>query len=227
MWNDLLMVSLIGGLAAVDTTAAWQVMICRPIVSGPLLGFALGDLQTGLLFGALMELVWAGAVPVGASVFPDSGVGTVIASAIAIVLQDYELSLHFAILGAFFYMIPVAYIGEKSIVLMRRINTVLMRRALDYSEEGRVRKVVLQNWLGLGNSFGRGFLYSGLMFVLGSLLISMGSGLCLEIDGGSFQNGVVPVLALGGGVLLSVFGKTRNLGFLVLGLVIGFGVSLF
>lgn len=225
MWTDLLIVSLVGGIVAVDTTTAWQVMICRPIVCGPLVGLALGDLQTGLLFGAMMELVWAGVVPVGASVFPDSNVGTVVATAVAIWLQDYRFSLHFAVLASFLYLIPVAYIGEKTIVLMRKMNTALMRRALSFAEEGQVRKVALQNWLGVGYSFGRGFLYSGLMFIIGSLLLVKACTVYVRFNSDNFTVGILPVLALGGAVLLTIFGKKRTLGFLTVGVVIGVVLS--
>ncbi len=41
----------------------------RPIVVAPLVGLALGDLDTGIKLGATLELVFMGAFPVGASIY--------------------------------------------------------------------------------------------------------------------------------------------------------------
>ena len=35
----------------------------RPLITGPVIGFILGDVQTGLIAGAAMELAWLGLVP--------------------------------------------------------------------------------------------------------------------------------------------------------------------
>lgn len=56
----------------------------RPIVVGPLVGLALGDLEAGLKLGATLELVFMGAFPVGASNPPDFVSGTIIATAYVI-----------------------------------------------------------------------------------------------------------------------------------------------
>lgn len=56
----------------------------RPIVVGPLIGLALGDLESGLKLGATLELVFMGAFPVGASNPPDFVSGTIIATAYVI-----------------------------------------------------------------------------------------------------------------------------------------------
>ncbi|EPN3881735.1 PTS mannose/fructose/sorbose/N-acetylgalactosamine transporter subunit IIC [Enterococcus faecalis] len=56
----------------------------RPIVVAPLVGLALGDLDTGIKFGATLELVFMGAFPVGASNPPDFVSGTIIATAYVI-----------------------------------------------------------------------------------------------------------------------------------------------
>lgn len=61
-------VSLLAGL---DRTALFQWMVSRPIVAAPLTGWLLGDVVTGLQIGALLELLWLGRIPVGASIPPD------------------------------------------------------------------------------------------------------------------------------------------------------------
>ncbi|HSB20772.1 MAG TPA: PTS sugar transporter subunit IIC, partial [Anaeromyxobacteraceae bacterium] len=64
----LLALSAIAGLAAVERKGFLQAMLSRPIVLGPLAGLACGDAAAGLLAGAPLELLWLGAVNLGAAV---------------------------------------------------------------------------------------------------------------------------------------------------------------
>ena len=53
----------------------------RPIIVATLVGLVLGDLQTGIIVGATLELVFMGAFPIGASNPPDFVSGTIISTA--------------------------------------------------------------------------------------------------------------------------------------------------
>ena len=226
MWIDLLMVSLVGGLVAVDTTAAWQVMICRPIVTGPVVGLLLGDLQTGLFMGALMELMWAGAVPVGASVFPDSNVASAVAVAMAVKFQSQVNTPYFAILISTLYSVPVAFIGCKLIVFMRRRNSALMERALKFAREGKVRGVEHQNWLGAIHSFGRGFIYSGVTFFIGLMGLKEMAGLSVIFGPEFSELSILSLMALGGAVVLNIFGSRKTISFIAIGFIGGIFFSI-
>ena len=59
-------------------------MVIRPIVVSPIVGLALGDLKTGLLIGATLELVFMGAIQIGGAVPPDVLVGSGLGTAFAI-----------------------------------------------------------------------------------------------------------------------------------------------
>jgi fructoselysine/glucoselysine PTS system EIIC component len=59
--------ALIGGLAAIERKGAFQLMLSRPIVLAPLLGWALGDASGGLLLGVPLELIFLGGVNLGGS----------------------------------------------------------------------------------------------------------------------------------------------------------------
>src|SRR5256884_8808609 len=63
--------ALIGGLAAVERKGALQLMLSRPIVLAPLLGWALGDPRGGLVLGVPLELIFLGGVNLGGSL-PDN-----------------------------------------------------------------------------------------------------------------------------------------------------------
>ncbi len=79
----VLSTAVVGGLIGLDRTAAGQFMISQPIVAGPLTGWMLGDLTTGLVIGAALELIWVLDLPVGTFVPANATVGTVSATAIA------------------------------------------------------------------------------------------------------------------------------------------------
>jgi fructoselysine and glucoselysine-specific PTS system IIC component len=225
MWADLLIVSLVGGFVAVDTTAAWQVMICRPIISGPLVGLLLGDLHTGLFMGALLELIWAGVVPVGAAVFPDSNVASAVAVAMAVGFQQTATPSYFMIFVSILYSVPVAYLGGKLIVFMRSKNALFMSRALRFAQDGNIRTVGHQNWFGVAHSFGRGFLYSGVTFSIGILGLTKVVG-AVEPFGSEFTEiSTIALLALGGAVALTIFGSRKTISFVALGFLFGIVLS--
>src|SRR5256885_1831306 len=60
-----------GGLAAVERKGALQLMLSRPIVLAPVMGWLLGDAEGGLLLGVPLELLFLGGVNLGGSL-PDN-----------------------------------------------------------------------------------------------------------------------------------------------------------
>lgn len=68
---DYLVVAVVAGLAAVERKGFLQAMLSRPVALAPIMGLALGDLRGGLLLGPPLELLWLGAVNMGASLPPN------------------------------------------------------------------------------------------------------------------------------------------------------------
>ena len=68
---DYLLAGMISVLTGLDRVALVQIMISRPLVAGPLTGWALGNPLVGLEIGMLLELLWLGRLPVGAAIPPD------------------------------------------------------------------------------------------------------------------------------------------------------------
>jgi len=60
--------ALVGGLAAIERKGALQLMLSRPLVLAPLLGWALGDARSGLMLGVPLELLFLGGVNLGGSI---------------------------------------------------------------------------------------------------------------------------------------------------------------
>jgi PTS system mannose-specific IIC component len=72
--------------AGLDRTAAFQLMLARPVVAAPLAGWAAGDAAAGLQAGLLVELLWLGRLPVGAAIPPDDTQVAVGSTVLAIAL---------------------------------------------------------------------------------------------------------------------------------------------
>jgi PTS system mannose-specific IIC component len=81
---DYLVVAVVAGLAAVERKGFLQAMLSRPVALAPIVGLALGDLRGGLLLGPPLELLWLGAVNMGASLPPNEALGAVAIAAAAV-----------------------------------------------------------------------------------------------------------------------------------------------
>ncbi len=77
-------IAFAGGVIGLDRTAAGQVMVSQPIVAGPVVGWMLGQPAVGIIVGAALELIWVLDIPVGTFVPADATIGTVSATAIAV-----------------------------------------------------------------------------------------------------------------------------------------------
>ena len=71
LFRTAVIAAAIGGLAAVERKGALQLMLSRPIVLAPLLGWALGDPLGGLVLGVPLEQIFLGGVNLGGSL-PDN-----------------------------------------------------------------------------------------------------------------------------------------------------------
>ncbi len=69
-WRILIM-AVLGGLCYLDRTAAFQLMLHRPLVVASLTGAVFGNFSAGAQVGAVLELLYIARLPVGASIPPD------------------------------------------------------------------------------------------------------------------------------------------------------------
>jgi PTS system mannose-specific IIC component len=126
-----LVLALVAGLAAVERKGFLQAMLSRPIALAPLSGWALGDLEGGLLVAAPLELLWLGAVNLGAALPVHEGLGTA-AIAGGAVLAGRALgagtSPEIAVL-AVLLCAPFALLGRKAERLVELWNERLAARA--------------------------------------------------------------------------------------------------
>jgi PTS system mannose-specific IIC component len=150
-------VAFIGGIIGLDRTAAGQFMVSQPIVAAPITGWILGDVTTGLVIGAVLELIWVLDAPIGTFVPADASIGAVSATAIAIIgsggsaLPDV---MGFSILLTT-GMVPLTMIID---VIARKQNAGLAEYALAAPGENISRKLALAHLSGLIVFFMKSFI---------------------------------------------------------------------
>jgi fructoselysine and glucoselysine-specific PTS system IIC component len=135
----IFLVTALGDLSAFFASS----QISRSIVIGPLVGLVLGDLQTGIVVGATLELVFLGAMAIGASNMPDIVSGTVLGTA-------YVITTGADLGAAVALAIPISMLMSSlwNFIAMT-IVPLLGAKADKYAEEGDNKGVDRMHYLGL------------------------------------------------------------------------------
>lgn len=171
--TDLLKLGLLGGMVAVDTASFLQIMISRPLVAGFLTGWLLGDLPTGCMIGAILELLYLRVLPLGASKYPDAGLATVVSASLAIFSErnlghfDQYLLVWLILLAMF-----VGTVGGVSQQLVRRGNRFFSLRSEKAIEDEKFYLINVYHLTACFVDFIRGFGITILFIVCFSFLFS-------------------------------------------------------
>ena len=160
MLKEALLGSLVGGALALDAEAAFQSMVSRPLVCGPIMGFLLGDVGVGLVIGAILELLNADNLLVGGRTPPDASLATAVAVTLALMNKGHfggEVKTSVLVLSLVysFYLGIVA--SQLEHFFKTKVNVWLLRRADRYVEDGRFRELARLNWVGLALRYLKNF----------------------------------------------------------------------
>ncbi|RPI03576.1 MAG: hypothetical protein EHM72_01085 [Calditrichaeota bacterium] len=129
MIAEIILVSLWGGMVALDTTAVLQVMISRPLVACTTAGLILGNLPLGLTMGILLELLYVSELPVGAAPFAEGNVGSTAAATVAVLTARAAPERTAAVIViSLLLAVMISILGGQLVNLMRRMNTHLYTR---------------------------------------------------------------------------------------------------
>ncbi|HNU85753.1 MAG: PTS sugar transporter subunit IIC [Pseudomonadota bacterium] len=125
-----------GALICLDRVAV-QLMVSRPVVAGPLMGLILGDALTGLVTGALLELLWIDRIPVGSHVPPHDTFVAVLATAGAVLTAPSGAPPPRELIAlAVLLFAPAAWLGQRMEILLRQWNERWLGRALEDARAG-------------------------------------------------------------------------------------------
>lgn len=171
---DYVVLGLVAGLAAVERKGFLQAMLSRPIALAPAAGWALGDTAGGLLVAPPLELLWLGAVNLGAAVPAHEALGTaaivggaVLAARALGVPVSPEIAILAVLLAA-----PLAILGRKLDRAMEGgLNERIARRAETALAAHRLRAAVRCNLYGLAAPFGIAAVLAPLGALVSALVI--------------------------------------------------------
>jgi hypothetical protein len=165
----LLLLSLLGGLLALDATAVGQFMLSRPLIAAGLAGMIAGNMEGGIMVGVLMEAIHLAVLPVGAARYPEAGPASVAAAgAFAGAPPTFEVAL----LASVVFMLAWGWLGGRSVEWMRRMNARWAVPPEGPVDPGTVERLHLR---AIAFDFGRGAAVTLLgLVVLGTLLETLG-----------------------------------------------------
>lgn len=165
-------------------------LLSRPIVTGWLTGMVLGDMKTGIIMGATLELAFIGSFSVGASIPPDVVTGGILGTAFAITANaGTETALLLGLpIATLTLILKNVYLG----LLIPVMNT----KADNYARQGDYRGVEKMHLIA-------GFGLSLMLALIVAISFSVGSGTIESLlnmipdfvqNGLSVATGIIPAL---------------------------------
>ena len=208
-----LLVSVVMGLLLTENLGYGHLQISRPVFAGPIIGLIMGDLQTGLIVGGTVELMFMGVFPVGGSVPPNAQFAGMMATVLAISSgSNPEVGITLAI--------PIGVFAQFVILLSYNINLIIVHKADGEIEKGKVDRVNSCLWLCILNLFICWTLSSFLGAYLGSEWVgALYAKLPAFVQAGlSVASGIMP--AMGMAMLLRMMELKKFWSFLLIGYVL-------
>lgn len=140
MIGTAIILGLVTAALIVIEYAGGRNFITQPIMAGTVVGLLMGDLRTGIVIGATLELAFLGATSIGAVIPPDAMIGTILGTAFVInagasAESAMVLALPVASLALIFKNFHYGY-----------IVSLFQRRADKLAEQGDYRGIEILHW---------------------------------------------------------------------------------
>jgi PTS system mannose-specific IIC component len=134
-WQFLL-AAILGAIAYLDRTAAFQLMLHRPLVVATAMGAVFGNVSAGAQVGAVLELLYLARLPVGASIPPDD-TGAALFAGAAGATASSSVGLDAGSFTALLLLsVPCAELGKVVDRLVRRVNGRIASLTVEAVEGG-------------------------------------------------------------------------------------------
>jgi len=220
-WVELIIISVVGAIVAIDTTASWQAMISQPLVSCTALGWMFGNTELGLTMGILMELPWLMEIPAGGSHVSEGNVGSLVSTGVALHLVERQVNTeNIIIIFSIIAGLAVSWIGGNLVDAMRRSNVLFAYRADKAADRADFRKITILNIGGVGHAFSLGFILVAFFFSINVYLLSKLVSFIPPFFNRAFGFGKIGMLALGVSSMVGMFLTRENLRYLFIGALI-------
>jgi PTS system mannose-specific IIC component len=170
MTANVIIVSIIGGILCLDRVFL-LLMISRPIVVAPLIGFILGDPYTGLVAGAFTELLWIDRLPIGMYIPPNDTI-----TAVLITASSIEVGRALGVLPpglvalSILFFVPFGHIAQKMDILIVKGNQKLADSARQDALKGDISSIARKHFFTLLKTW---------FFSTGFIMVSLFAGIPL------------------------------------------------
>ena len=165
------LVSLFGGLIALDRRSAFQLMLSQPLIAVSLVGFGFGQLEESLWMGCLLQLLWMSAVLFGANVPQNDTVTSVIIAGTYFLFKPLATVPETAFLSFVILLgLPFGHLGKLLDIKLDYKNLDLATRADEMAVNGHPSRIAFLTVIGL--------MRAGLAH---SLLVASGILACLTV----------------------------------------------
>lgn len=209
---EILLITIWAGIAGIDLYTGLTHMH-RPVVSGLVVGMILGDIQTGLIVGGTLELIWIGLVPLAGAQPPNVVIGGIIGTVFGIVSgEDPNVAVGIAI--------PFAVAVQGLITLLFTIYAPVMHKMDSLAEQLNTRGIDGLNYLGPVIHFFFNAIIAFLPIYFGAQQAANAVESVPQwiIDGLAIAGGIMP--AIGFAMLLTIMMKLEYAMFFIVGFVL-------
>ncbi|MBD1575751.1 PTS mannose/fructose/sorbose/N-acetylgalactosamine transporter subunit IIC [Vibrio sp. S11_S32] len=184
----------------------------RPVVLGPIVGFILGDLHTGIIVGGTLELIWMGLAPLAGAQPPNVIIGTIVGTTFAITTHvKPDVAVGVAVPFAVAVQMGITFLFSAMSAVMAKCD-----KMADNADTRGIEKVNYFAMLVLGVFY---FLCAFLPIYIGAEHAgAMVNSLPKElVDGLGVAGGMMP--AIGFAVLMKIMMKNVYIPYFILGFV--------
>ncbi len=152
MIGTIVLLCVIGAIVLLDKLAIGEFSISQPIIACPLIGLIFGEFHIGLLLGGVLQLVWVGALPLGAKEPMDSQGAGVVAIATFILAKKsvIDFNLEKVLFVGLFFGVLASIVGQVGAQMLKTYNNRLFKRI---DKDSSIKRIVVNNYLGIITSF--------------------------------------------------------------------------
>ncbi|MFL5500519.1 MAG: PTS sugar transporter subunit IIC [Gemmatimonadaceae bacterium] len=220
---EALPIGLLGALLGLDVVSFPQAMISRPIVAATLAGGFIGNPQSGLLIGVVLEMIALDTLPFGASRYPEWGSAGVVGGSL---FAAQSASMPGALPASLLAALLTASISGWSMVVLRRTIAVRLERVRDRLEEGSRDALHSFHLMGMSLDLLRGLLVTIVAMLVFAPIVRAIVAVWGSESSTSHVVVIVTASIVAGGALWKVFHSVRHVLWFFLAGVVMWGATL-
>jgi mannose/fructose/N-acetylgalactosamine-specific phosphotransferase system component IIC len=216
----IISLSALGAIIGLDYIAWGQTMLAQPVIAGVILGFFSGEPVIGMWAGLAFQFLWAGKLPIGQYVPPNSFNAAAFMVIVATALPD-SIPAALRVVSAGLLAVPVGIVGGRGDVKIKKGNDKIVAKAeaaIDERDFGGINRAIVT---GLFRFFRKDFILLLVSTVVATALLwpllTLAEGYIASAAELAYR--VLP--AIGIGAALRGLRTRRNLFWYIAGLVVG------